>query len=199
MSISTYAQLKAAVSDFLNREDLTAVVPTFIALCEAGLNRNLRHWRMEARAVTALNEPFELLPTDWVETIRFSVVGGGEIKLVGPSEMMDMKSRQEPAGAPRFFSITAGQIELHPEPTTQEGELVYYSKIPALSDAEPTNWLLEIAPDLYLYGSLMHSAPYLKDDPRLGVWGQLYGAALEELNNESKRARLSGPLRMRMT
>ena len=69
---------------------------------------------------------------------------------------------------------------------------MYYQKIAALSDSNTTNWLLTYAPDVYLYGSLLHSAPYLKEDERVTVWGQLYAAAVVQLNLQSERVKNSG-------
>ena len=43
MSISNFTELKSSIADFLNRDDLTAVIPTFIKLAEADMNRKLRH------------------------------------------------------------------------------------------------------------------------------------------------------------
>jgi len=43
-----------------------------------------------------------------------------------------------------------------------------------------------------LYGSLVHSAPYLSDDARTAVWAQLYGAAMQRLNQSSDEAVFSG-------
>jgi hypothetical protein len=71
-------------------------------------------------------------------------------------------------------------------------ELLYLAKIPALSDSNTSNWLLSEAPDVYLYGSLVHSAPYLQEDDRLGVWAQLYGAAVERVVELSDKAKWSG-------
>ena len=41
-----YSELKSAIADFLNRQDLTSVIPTFIKFTEADINRKLRHRRM---------------------------------------------------------------------------------------------------------------------------------------------------------
>ena len=50
MSLSNYTGLKASIADFLNRDDLTAVIPDFITLAEAQINRDIRHFKMEARS-----------------------------------------------------------------------------------------------------------------------------------------------------
>jgi len=39
MSISTYAELKTSIADFLARDDLTGQIPNFIQLAEGGMNR----------------------------------------------------------------------------------------------------------------------------------------------------------------
>ena len=41
MALTTYAELKTSVADFLNRTDLTSAIPTFISLAEADLNRKI--------------------------------------------------------------------------------------------------------------------------------------------------------------
>ena len=38
----TYSELKSNIADWLNRSDLTSVIPTFISLAENRLNRQLR-------------------------------------------------------------------------------------------------------------------------------------------------------------
>ena len=43
MALSTYDELKASIADFLNRDDLTSVIPDFIKLAETGMNREVRH------------------------------------------------------------------------------------------------------------------------------------------------------------
>ncbi len=42
MALSTYAELKTSIGDWLNRADLTAVIPDFISLAEAQVERTLR-------------------------------------------------------------------------------------------------------------------------------------------------------------
>ena len=55
----------------------------------------------------------------------------------------------------------------------------------------------EIAPDAYLYGALLQSAPYLQEDARLESWGALYRSAVDAVNAESRAARWPGKLVMR--
>jgi hypothetical protein len=70
--------------------------------------------------------------------------------------------------------------------------------VTALSADGDTNWLLTNHPDVYLYGSLVHTAPYLKDDARIALWAGLLAQAMGEIEDESTAARFGSPLRMRM-
>lgn len=203
MSITNYSQLKTAIADFLNRDDLAATVPTFIALAEADINRRLRHWQMEERATAEMDTQYSAVPADWVETIRFQTAGDSTrpLELISRAEMLDRRATAYNAvGRPQFYTMAAGQFEVFPTPDqTYNAELLYFARVPALSDATPTNWLLTASPDAYLYGALVHSAPYLQDDARSTVWASFYQSAIDALNTASDDARYSGSgLRMRI-
>lgn len=191
-----YTDLQTNIAAFLNRDDLAATIPTFITLAEAQMARDIRHWRMEKRKTATFDEGLELLPDDWVETIRLTM-GEKPMELASREEIARWK-RREDTGRPRFFAHIAGKLEVYPTPdAAYDGELLYMARIPALSPDNLTNWLLTEAPDAYLYGSLIQSAPYLVEDERAMVWGSLYAAAVQNLNTSSERARFSGPLRLR--
>ena len=55
------------------------------------------------------------------------------------------------------------------------------TRIVPLSAGTDTNWLLTNYPDIYLYGSLIESAPYLRDDQRIGLWQSEYDRRADEL------------------
>ena len=60
-------------------------------------------------------------------------------------------------------------------------EMVYRSNLSGLSSSNATNWLIEFAPDLYLYGALLESAAYMEDDARLAKWGAAFTSVLDQL------------------
>jgi len=43
-----------------------------------------------------------------------------------------------------------------------------------------------------LYGSLIHSAPFLGEDARMQTWAALYQSAIDAINMESDKAKSSG-------
>ncbi|URC15509.1 tail tubular protein [Octadecabacter Antarctic DB virus 2] len=203
MTINTYATLQTAVADFLNRADLTATVPTFISLAEAGINRDLRHWKMEERAVAEVNSQYSAVPGDWLDTIRFSITSGttSPLDLISQAELIERRSGNDNTGGkPCFYAMSSGQFEFFPTPDeSYDAELIYHARIPALSDSNTTNFLLTEAPDVYLYGALVHSAPYLKEDPRAQTWAAFYKSAIDSLQRTSDKAKHSGSgLRMKI-
>jgi len=203
MALNTFANLKTAIADWLNRDDLTSAIPDFITLAEAHMNRVVRHWRMEKRSTATADDQYLALPTDFLEPIALRLTGSGTqpLELTSHQDMMMRRySAEDTAGTPIFYALTDGQIELYPTPNEDTTvELVYYAKTDALSDGNTSNWILSNHPDAYLYGALVQSAPYLKDDQRAGVWATLFKAALDNMAEESRAAKENGAqLRMKM-
>jgi len=194
VSISTFAELKTNIADFLNRDDLTSAIPTFIALAEAQINRDLRHWKMQSRTSFTIDSEFEDLPADWLETISLNAGNKYPLKLASRETIADKRmGNEDTAGTPEYYAHIADKFEFYPTPDdTYTGDLLYFQKVPALSDSNTTNWLLSHSPDVYLYGSLIHTAAYLQEDARAGTWAQLYGAAVQKLNLSSDSATMSG-------
>lgn len=193
MTITNYTELQTAIADFLNRDDLTARIPTFIDMAESSLNRDLRHWRNENRAIAPVNSRYTALPSDFVEPIRMELAGDKtRVQLMSHFEMQqEREATNDRSGKPRNYNITQGEIELFPTPDgTYNLEMYYYGKIPSLATAVGgVNAVLTHFPDVYLYGSLIHSAPYLGDDQRTQLWGTLYKQVVDDINMNSERAK----------
>lgn len=196
MPLDTYANLQTAIASTVNRDDLTAVIPDWIALAEADHNRVLRHWRMETRTTLNLTAEYVDLPSDWLEVVRLDYNasdGDRHLRLVPPRVIA---ARGVYAGEPTMFCLSGSQIRLWPIPASGTADLLYFQKIPALSSSNTSNWLLAEAPGAYLYGALIHSAPYLQEDDRVATWGQLYAAEVDALQNAGKRAGWTSGMRL---
>ena len=197
MALTTYTSLKTSIANFLNRDDLTSVIPDFVALAESQINRDIRHWKMEVRS-SGQQDPgdeYMQVPADWVETIRLHITDNGTsvVNLLSRDAMADKRQGDEDtSGTVAYYTHADGQIQLYPTPSgTTNFELLYYQKVPSLL-SNSDNWLLLEAPDVYLYGSLIHSAPYLVEDERVAMWAQMYSASVARLNEASESARFSG-------
>ena len=196
MALTTYSELKSSVADWLNRTDLTAVVPDFISLAEAQIERTLRTRQMIVRATASIDTEYSAVPADFLETksIKLNTSPVTALQFESIDAMDQLKATAYiAAGKPHYFSIVGGQIRVLPVPdSTYTAELTYYAKLSKLSNTNTTNWLLTQAPDVYLYGSLMQAAPYLKEDERITVWASIYARGLEELQIADDRGATSG-------
>lgn len=195
MALTNYTELKASVADWLNREDLTTQIPDFISLLEARLNRTLRVREMLTKRRSTASNAYIKLPFDYLETYQLQLppAATGQsnppLTYIGPDEAAVLRAKNI-TGNTRYYTIIDGAFELIPAPTSGGVELTitYYAKIPQLSAAQTTNWLLTKAPDLYLYGTLLNAAPYLQNDERIPTWSSLMTAAFDELVMDSERA-----------
>jgi hypothetical protein len=193
--IVDYTSLQDAVTEYLARDQdstLIARIPTFIQLTEAKLNRQLFVRQMERRATAVVNldsnEPeFISLPADFQSMRRVrlsSVAGKPSLEFKSGTQMDEYRfATFDVSARPRYFTVFGDEIELAPTPDAPYTvEMVYRQVIPPLAP-DDTNWLLTMAPDLYLYGALLESAPYIKEDARIQTWGLGFASALNDLNN----------------
>jgi hypothetical protein len=199
MSLSTYAGLLASVAGWLMRDDLTAVIPDFVTLAEADMNQRLRLRLMLTRATTTVGtDGYEDLPSDFLQMYRITL-DGIELEF-SPTGLM-AGYLLDYAGDPQtYYCVTGDQVQFAPASGSTPGllELTYYAKPTALSDSNTTNRILTASPGIYLYGALLHAAPYLGDDARVQTWGQLYSQACDVLQAADDAAEFSaGPLVIR--
>ena len=192
-TITTYTTLQSTIADYLNRADLTAQIPTFIQMAEADMNTRLRTREMIVRAEATSSNEYVQLPSDWVEAINLHIVDGKQPLRFVTLDEADRIIKQNIYTQVAAFSLMNGALELVPPPGSDvDIEMIYYGKIPALSAQQATNWLLTKAPDVYLYGSLLHAQPFLMDDQRMPVFATLYNSRIEALNEESMKSTHSG-------
>lgn len=187
----TYTELKNQIADFLNRTDLDAAIPTFIALSEAQTERQLRVRQMLATATITIDSELETLPSDFLET-RSLVLNTNPVRALNfrtIDSMAMFKASNPQQGTPTDFTVIGSNFQLLPAPdTSYSATLTYYQSIPRLSNTVASNWLLDKAPDIYLYGALINSAPYLKEDARIQTWATYYQGAIDALSTEDDRA-----------
>lgn len=191
MDFSTYENLRQAIASELNRDDLSADIGGFITLCESQTERQLRVRQMIATTTLALDAELKTLPSDFLET-RSLVLNTNPVRLLNFStiDAMAMYKAAFPAPSrPSEFTVIGNSFQFLPVPdTAYTATLVYYQSIPRLSAAMQTNWLLTKAPDIYFYGALINSAPYLKEDARIQTWATYYQGAIDALQIEDDRA-----------
>ena len=179
----TYAELKTAIANYLNRSDLTSDIDTFIDNVEAELNRRLRTKDMIKRATATADSQYLTVPTDWIEAINVEITSNDFSPLFQQSiESLDVyrKSNNNSTGQPIYFAMVDDSIELAPTPDAEYTlQLTYYAKISALSDSNTSNFVSVSHPDVYLYGALKHASIFLMEDERIPMFTQQFEKAFD--------------------
>ena len=100
------------------------------------------------------------------------------------------------SGAISAVTVTAGGSGYTSAPSVAFAgfaiDMTYVRDLPALESApNSTNGVLLLHPDVYLYGALKHSAPWLQHDDRVATWDGLYESGLKRMNTEAEEAEAS--------
>jgi hypothetical protein len=192
MAISTFTELKTAVANWLDRDDLTNRIPEFVTLAEDTLNKRVRIRAMENRATATINSEYSSLPTGFLEMRNFQLNTSPKqtLRFVTP-EYIDTFWAGSTTGQPRVYTFIGGEIQVAPSPDgSYTAEMDYYKKWDIATDT--TNWLLTNAPSAYLYGSLLQAEPFLRNDKRIQVWREMFERSLADIEMADKRDRWSG-------
>lgn len=191
MAISTYSDLKAAVADWLNRSDLTATIPNFIALAEADINSHfdLRTVESDQLVSATPGSRYVALPTGFREAqnlwINWPYGRGTPLRFVTPELLTTIAT----PGAPLLWCIDGDNIAFE-RPADQAYSLTLRMiGGVGLSDTSPANLILTNYPNVYLYGALREAAPYLRDPEASGLWEAKYADAITKAKAKENRTK----------
>ena len=190
MAFSSYSDLKSAISNwFMGRADLASNADDFIDLAEGHFNQVLRCREMETTVSLTPVSNVCTLPTDYLEYKRVVEVTSPRRKLEYITEdAADALYPFRDSGPANNFTIVGSSLQAFPL-STNNIELTYYQKIPALSDDNTTNWLLSRSPNLYLHTCLFYAAEFVKDNEEMVKEGAVMGRFIDELQALDLRAK----------
>lgn len=185
-----YTQIVATITSLIHRTDLAGSIPTFIALAELRMRRELRVRQMEIDLAATAIVDGELTLADDVVDVKALWIPGSE------RSPLERKSFEQvlaggPNGRPTMYARTGPHGLFFNGSSDVQGKL--YQDIPSLTEAAPTNWLATDGFDVYIYGSLVQCAIYTKADK--SVYEEQYGSAIASLSGVDQR--YTGPMRIR--
>lgn len=189
LGFDSYDELQASIAAYIQRTNLNDDIPLFIQLAEVRLRAAIK--TMEAQMADpwivqpARDSDVIPLPTDY-GSIAKVMYGGRYLNFISP-ELIDQQARRHTRGE---YSILGGNLYLQTKVDGTELLTVqYYRNLPSLSDANPSNWLLEDYPNLYLFAALVEASAFIMDDDRLPLWATSYSAALQNMQDSDRAAR----------
>lgn len=197
MAINSYSTLVTAITNWLDRDDLSDRIPEFIALAEARFNRVLRIRMMEtisADITTVGGTKDYSLPDGYVQMKEFHLTTDPIVPLtyVTPANMFRMAAGST-SGKPTLYTIIADHVTLGPTP---DGEyttsMLYYSRLDPITASSQTTPMLTQNPDVYLYGALLEAEPFLMNDQRVQLWFAGFEQAIDNLQEQDNKDRHSG-------
>jgi hypothetical protein len=197
VALTTYSELITTCAETLARDDMAGPLSTCVRLIEDQLNygaeegdRGLRTRDMATSATITGSSGVFALPSDFLEVIQVKDAYGRAMTSVPLDWGTNTYQWVTASAGSCEYAILGGDILTYP-PSSGDITLKYYAKIANLSDDEPTNWLLTKVPSIYYYGTLAHSAPYIKDDSRITMWGGMYKSLLAGLKSADNMSRYS--------
>ena len=190
MSITTNAELLTAVTNWLDRTDLSARIPEFIVLFESMLNRRLEARQQITSTTLTVTAGSATLPTDYLAYKRVTWTGSPrrELTYVTPTFLSSFNAAQA-SGAPTHFTIEGSTLKVALLDNTSL-EFLYAQKVPPIATTDP-NWLLTAHPDAYLFGSLAAAKTFTSSDSNRGAALSEFKMTVEGIVDDLSRLKFS--------
>lgn len=206
MAIDSFTTLQTAVTAWMYEQAaLTSNFPTFVQLAEARFNNGadgafptepLRTSDMETTDSLTLVDGAADLPEDFLAMKGETAESDPRLSLNYASpKYLNENYGGAVSGSPYDFTIIGNQVIVR-NTTDSTIEIVYYAKIPPLTEAEPSNWLIVKAPNVYLWGVCLEAAMFNGDATRINEAGAAIQSYLGPLGRTEANKR-AGSFAMR--
>ena len=205
--MTNFATLQSDVSKWAAKSNLGPVIPSFIRLAEARINREIRTLSMQSRGTLVVPDTGEVaLPARFlsfravsIQVPDSSLTDRARIDYM-PPDLFDEKQQQANSflGQQRtsFYTIEAGNIRLFPFPGAGETTTLrvsFYQAFEALSDTNITHSLITDNYDLYLMAALIEVWDYLQDATMEAKYHARYNSIKESIHASERGKHRSGP------
>jgi hypothetical protein len=199
-----YKDIVTAAQAYTDRydEELVTAMPAFTKVVEGKINNALRTGDQSVRAQIWLlrDQEYYGLPSDWggardVEILKDGTKTGGRTLVYMAPEELNKLSRSPGRPYPRhnYYTIIANQIQVAPPTDNEVLEIVYYQRLPALTQDDDANWLTEKNPDAYIFGLCTEISAFAKDVASYETYKMRFAEAMADITMEDQVTRWSGP------
>jgi len=195
-AVQTYDSLTSTVLQYLERTDQAVVnfIPTAIMLAEFEIAQDIKTLgqMLVVESTMSSGNPVIAKPARWRKTVSMTLTTSAGQKQPIFLRKLEYLNSYSPSvsvtGTPLYYAdYDADHWFVAPTPSANFAfEALCYTRLQPLASDNQTNWLTQNAPNAMLYGTLKQTAPFLKDDARLAVWGGLFDAALAALKTEDQ-------------
>jgi hypothetical protein len=192
--VLTYDSLTSLVLQYLERSDTAVVnfIPTAITLAEFEIAENIKTLgqMVVANGTMTTGNPVVQKPARWRKTVSMTLTNGSNntqpILLRKLEYLRNYWPNSSSTDTPLYYAdYDYDNWYIAPTPSAAFAfQTLCYTRLQPLASDNQTNWLTVNAPNVMLFGTLKQTAPFLKDDARLAVWGNMFDTALAALKIE---------------
>lgn len=183
----TLAELRAALFSYTG-ERADYPFTTLVQLAESKFASTVRHRLSE----TQTDLPFAKDATSAPLPADFQVARSLKLKGV-PLTLASIDALDGTPGPTNRYVIIGNTVRIQsPAAEPLSLALTYYARVPALTEAAPSNWLSATFPDVYLYATLIEFAIWSQDPDKQAQYASLLSVALSNLNADHAKGSFSG-------
>jgi len=192
--VLTYDSLTSLVLQYLERSDTAVVnfIPTAITLAEFEIAENIKTLgqMVVANGTMTAGNPVVQKPARWRKTVSMTLTNNSNntqpILLRKLEYLRNYWPNSSSTDTPLYYAdYDYDNWYIAPTPSAAFNfQTLCYTRLQPLASDNQTNWLTVNAPNVMLFGTLKQTAPFLKDDARLAVWGNMFDTALAALKIE---------------
>lgn len=179
-----YSGLKQAILNYTDRPQLADNTATFIELAETFLRTKIYSQEVKTVELSTENgQDFTALPSDYgiMAGSPYYLFQGSELSLslLASSQMNDQYNSNN--GYVTHYNIIGNNIMFYPNLSTKI-KIRYYTKLPALNELNPVNFLLSDFLAIYLYASLAQAYIFIDDKVGQAKYENLLAKSLMDYN-----------------
>lgn len=204
-----YKELEDNIVDWMDRQDIRDKVASFIRLVTVDVSRELRIPTMEYTVILPVYaDGTAIIPGDMIEARNLNYVTINDKGVITSRTTLNRASLHEynlsresntdVNDVPNSFATTHNKFKLFPLPSVGDKvvdgipindtivghlEVTYYVLPTTINDPDEGNWILEISPEIYFYGGLMHSYRYTRDYESAKYWEDSYRKSIRKLQD----------------
>lgn len=191
--ITNYSTLKTSIAAYLQRSDLTSMIPEFIADAESRIYTEMRTQAMETAYSATMVNGEATLPAGLIEWQWLYIDSDPKRRLEKKDMEWILRNFPTSTGKPYYFARNGDSLTFGPTPDADYALVgSYYKRLAALSDSNTTNWLTDDYPELIRFAALCEATPYLQEDQRIPVWEAKYQQVKQRIERLERREKTAG-------
>ena len=193
MSIASYSDLKTAVKNWVNDNNLDSYIPDFITLAEKRVYRENPIQGTIATLSDTISSGVLSVPSDFLEFTDVYILSNSKaysLKVRTTEYIIDRYPTRSSDAMPAYIARDGSNFIFGPYPDqnyTVNGS--YYKMLSALTT---TNVFTSDYMDLLFYVSMKKAEQFVMNDERANMWEAEYQNAKIEVRKQENRTRFNG-------